>query len=169
MISTQRSFASFKILRNTLRRSSSLSAINVRFGSLSPFSSIAGSGGFGSAAAAVLATRFSVLLGFTAPQMTRIKTRIPTQADFIPSLVSSCSPPKWPRAAFAPGPKSAYGTKTSIDLNQCAPATDRPLAAKKNSVVGNVADSFQRAIPHFGDIAHPLFRTLNDNLRHPLN
>ena len=32
-----------------------------------------------------------------------------------------------------------------------------------------VADGFQRAIPHFGDIAHPLFRTLNDNLCHPLN
>ena len=35
-------------------------------------------------------------------------------------------------------------------------------------MLGTVADGFQRAIPHLGSIAHPLFRTLNDNLCHPV-
>jgi hypothetical protein len=80
---------------------------------------VARSGSFGSAAAVALATRFSVLLDFTAPQMTRIKIRIPTQADFILWLTSSCAPLlNGPGLSSRPGPKSAYGTKRSIDPNQ---------------------------------------------------
>jgi len=55
--------------------------------------------------------------------------------------------------------------------NQYAPSDSHrhSFAAEKNSVLGTVADGFQRTIPRLGSIAHPLFRTLNDNLCHPLN
>src|SRR5262249_8694343 len=106
--------------------------------SLAPFTFVASSGGFGSAAPAALATTFSVLLGFTAPQMMRIKIRIPTWADFILSLVSSCAPLiNGQRLLSRPGSKSAYETKRSRRSRQ-----------KKNSALGTVADGFQRTSPH---------------------
>src|SRR6266576_1978032 len=41
----------------------------------------------------------------------------------------------------------------------------KPTTARSSAIM----DASQRAIPHLGSIAHPLFRTLNDNLCYPLN
>jgi hypothetical protein len=72
-----------------------------------------------------------------------------------------------PRDVFAPDRETPR--ECEVQCYRCSPRSTAPLAAKKNSMLGTVPDGCQRAIPHLGSIAHPLFRTLNDNVCHPRN